>query len=129
MTVSLDDVRDYLNNMTTYRIPDDTITLHLRLATSFCERWCRESASQAQKDDAILTRCAWQSYIAYTVELERAAGGLPPPVLTQLGQVEAMAIDALAICGGGGQRQAGPTVSIMKTVVPKEYEELAQGAE
>ena len=82
--VDTNDVRNFLNGVTTARIEESTIELQLEIANTTVESERGQNATTEQVDDAKLVYAAYLSLGAYAVKMERSVGGPPPNVAAQL---------------------------------------------
>jgi len=82
--VTVEDVRSYLNNLSSEHVSDDTIRIQIRLAENIVHNEKAASATQEQIEDAILAKAGELTYIAFCTEMERALGVLPPVVATHV---------------------------------------------
>lgn len=88
--VTIADVRNYLNDLSDEHVKDPTIRIQIRLAEGIVENEKSSSATQEQIEDAILAVAGELTYSAYTTEMERGLGVLPPPVATHMTDLKAM---------------------------------------
>ena len=82
--VDTNDVRNFLNGITTARIEEATIELQLEIANTTVESERGAKATTEQIDDAKLVYAAYLSLGAYALKMERSVGGPPPNVSAQL---------------------------------------------
>jgi len=82
--ITVSDVRKYLNDIPEEHISDDTIRLQIRIAEAIIENEKSSTATQQLIDNAILAKAGELTYIAYTTEMERSLGVLPPAVATHI---------------------------------------------
>jgi len=92
---TIQEVRDYLSNLSSDRVSDNSVGMQIRLAANFCNRVRGSGTNAQQLEDAILTRAGWLSYLAYAVEYERTAGDISPEIMEQLDRYERLANEYL----------------------------------
>jgi len=82
--VSVDDVRNYLNNLSDEQVTDDVIRTQIKLAETIVEQEKAANVPQQVIENAILAKAGELTYIAYTTQMERSLGVLPPVVASHL---------------------------------------------
>lgn len=81
------EVRNALNNISTDRVSQDIITYHIERAARRINKLASSAAESNDKRDAIEACAAYASYLSYALEVERAAGGMPPAVNNNLNRL------------------------------------------
>lgn len=84
MTVTVKDVREYLNNLEASLVPDATVEKQIDVATTLVKREKSSRASSDDIDKAILTTAGYLTYNAYATQMERGEGAIPPPMLPHI---------------------------------------------
>jgi len=82
--VTVDDVRNYLNNLSDEQVTDDVIRTQIKLAETIIEQEKAANVPQQVIENAILAKAGELTYIAYTTQMERSLGVLPPVVASHL---------------------------------------------
>jgi len=77
MTVTINDVRLKLNNLSDDLVTDGVIQLHIDKATAYVNAIKNDDADETYVDNAILAKAALDTYMSYAMEIERATGTLP----------------------------------------------------
>jgi len=84
VNVTVADVRGYLSELPDQRVGDPTVQTNIRLATNLVNAKAHASATDQQKEDAILTLAGCYTCRSYVFEYERTAGQVPGPILANL---------------------------------------------
>jgi hypothetical protein len=82
--VNVEDIRHALNDMSPDRVSDDVINYNLEKAKARVLKVASSQARAEDIDDAITACAAYASYLSYALEVERAAGGMPPAINSNL---------------------------------------------
>lgn len=82
--VTVSDVRKYLNDLSDEHVSDDAIQIQIRLAETVVDNEKSATATQQLIEDATLAIAGEFTYIAYSTELERGQGILPPIISTYI---------------------------------------------
>lgn len=101
MTVTVKEVRDFLNNLSEQRVPPETVAKQIEVAT---EKITNESASAVTattKNTAILVYASYLTYFAYVTEYERSAGVVPGFMVGHLELLRQLAEGFLRYAGKG----------------------------
>jgi len=77
-------VRRMLNNLSIDRVDDDVITQNIEDAVVEIEPLASPSAPTETVEMAVTLCAVYWTYLAYALEVERAAGGMPPAIETNL---------------------------------------------
>lgn len=103
MTVTVNDVRRYLADISSDLLSDETIQTQLELAETYIASVKDSDASSELVDKAVLTRAGHLSFLAYMKELERARGGeAPSTVYVHSQELKDIALRFEALVSGGG---------------------------
>ncbi len=81
------EVRNALNNISTDRVSSDVVSYHIERAARRVTKVASSSAEANDIRDAIEACAAYASYLSYALELERAAGTMPPAVSNNLNRL------------------------------------------
>lgn len=81
---TVEDVRKRLNDISSQRVSDDVISVALQDAQTEIEPLASTSARTEDVEMAVMLCAAYWSYLGYAMEVERAAGGMPPAIETNL---------------------------------------------
>jgi len=77
MTVSISDVRGFLNNLSVGRVADNTVQKQIEVATAKLNINKASGVTTDTLDKAILVYSSYLTYLAYVTEYERSAGVVP----------------------------------------------------
>jgi len=77
MTVSISDVRGFLNNLSVGRVADNTVQKQIEVATAKLNIDKASGVTADTLDKAILVYSSYLTYLAYVTEYERSAGVVP----------------------------------------------------
>ena len=127
MTVEIQEVRDYLNKITTSRVHDDTITINIELANTIVENESSKEASDETIKDAVLTQAGYLSYLSYATEFERSVGRVPPPMLIHIDRLKAIADKFLTYAKRADNEQRKPPIMELSDTVSKRFRTLRHG--
>ncbi|RLG45128.1 MAG: hypothetical protein DRN81_02690 [Thermoproteota archaeon] len=89
--VTVEEVRHYLNDISSEQISDEVIRTQIRIAEAIIENVRSEKATQQLIEEAVLAKAGELTYIAYTTEMERGLGVLPPAVATHIEDLKRIA--------------------------------------
>lgn len=84
MTITIKDVRVFLQNMSNDRVSDETIEKYLKLAIAQVDAEKSENATETAEDNAVLTIAGYGVYLVYAAEYERSVGQVPPSLSANL---------------------------------------------
>jgi hypothetical protein len=82
--VTVQDVREKLNNISDTKVSDETIQININTASVLVNLWKSSASTTGIINETIQAYAALQSYISYIVKLERGIGVIPPGVAMQL---------------------------------------------
>jgi len=82
--VNIEGIRERLNNLAVDRVGDDVISVNLSDAIIEIEPLASPSARPEDVEMAVTLCAVYWTYLAYALEVERAAGGMPPAIETNL---------------------------------------------
>jgi len=82
--VTVEDVRRYLNDLSSEQVSDEVIRTQIKIAETIVEQEKAANVPQQVIENAILAKAGELTYIAYTTEMERSLGVLPPVVASHL---------------------------------------------
>ncbi len=80
-------VRLMLNNLSVARVNDDAITQNIEDAVVEIEPLASPAAPTVDVEMAVTLCAVYWTYLGYAMEVERAAGGMPPAIETNLRRI------------------------------------------
>lgn len=89
--VEIADVRNFLNNISSSRVPDDTITEQIEVANTKVQAEKSMAATEEQIRDATLVYAAYLTMVSYASQYERSVGALPSSIKDHVALLQTLA--------------------------------------
>jgi len=89
--VSVQDVRDFLKEITTQFVGDPTVRKQITMAEVLVNQEKGANITEEVLEQAILAKAAHLTYLAYATYIERSTGRVPEPMLLHLGELKDLA--------------------------------------
>jgi len=116
--VEVSDVRAYLSDLPSEMISDKTVAAQLEIAETIVLREKSEKASAVDVEKAIKALAGYLVYLAYATYVERGMGEVPPPMLTHLSELKAVA-DKLLELIRRGKPTIEPPIKLTESLLKK----------
>jgi len=120
--VVIQDVRDFLNNLSVGRVQDNVIQKQIEIATVKIDAKKVSGLSETTRNAAILTYASYLTYLAYVTEYERSAGTVPGFMVGHLAVLERLASEFL------DYTQQGNPAPVAAVAQPSSLEEELYGS-